>query len=102
VTYAFAAGDRVRVTERSATGHTRTPRYVKGKCGVVERVCGAFRNPEELAYGRTDGPCIPLYRVRFSLSGVWRSDAARPGAAVAADTVDVELYEHWLERDGTS
>jgi nitrile hydratase len=100
VTCAFAAGDRVRVTERVATGHTRTPRYIRGKCGVVERVCGAFRNPEELAYGRTDGPSIPLYRVRFALSDVWRSEGASAGAA-AVDTVDVELYEHWLERDGT-
>ncbi len=52
MTCAFAAGDAVRVIERVATGHTRTPRYIRGKRGVVERVCGAFRNPEELAYGR--------------------------------------------------
>jgi len=99
VTCAFGPGDRVRVTERVVTGHARTPRYIKGKRGVVERVCGAFRNPEELAYGRTSGPAIPLYRVRFALSDVWCVDAAPSGAA--GDTVDVELYEHWLERDGT-
>jgi nitrile hydratase len=100
VTCAFAAGDRVHVLERVALGHTRTPQYIKGKRGIVERVCGAFRNPEELAYGTTDGPSIPLYRVRFALSEVWRSDSASFGAAFT-DTVDVEIYEHWLERDGT-
>ncbi len=89
----FAAGDRVRVAERDVAGHVRTPRYIRGKRGVVERVCGAFRNPEQLAYGIWDGPNVPLYRVRFAQAEVW------PAAECDLDTLDVELYEHWLERD---
>jgi nitrile hydratase len=91
----FATGDRVRVARREVAGHARTPRYIRGKAGVIERICGAFRNPEQLAYGEWDGPAVPLYRVRFALSDVW------PDAKATRDTLDVELYEHWLERDTT-
>jgi hypothetical protein len=88
----FAPGDRVRVRELARSGHVRTPRYVRGARGVVERLCGAFRNPEELAYGVRDGGAVPLYRVRFRLAELFPQ-----GEGVAArDTIDVELYEHWL------
>ncbi len=93
----FAPGDVVRVAhERPVRGHVRTPRYVRGKCGVVERVCGAFRNPEELAYGRYDGALVPLYRVRFARQDLWPHERDAP-----LDTVDVEIYEHWLEPQET-
>ena len=49
----FAPGDSVRVADRNVEGHVRTPRYVRGKRGIVERICGAFRNPEQLARGVT-------------------------------------------------
>ena len=73
-------------------GHVRTPAYVRGKRGWIERVHGEFRNPEELAYGRTGEPKQVLYRIRFAQKDVW------PGyTGPAGDTLDVELYEHWLE-----
>ncbi len=87
----FAAGDRVRVKALFPPGHLRTPFYIRGKTGVVERVLDAFPNPELEAYGK-HGPKQPLYRIRFLQQEVW-PDYAGP----AADTVDVELYEHWLE-----
>jgi nitrile hydratase len=73
-------------------GHVRTPYYIRGKTGVVERVCGCFANPEELAYGRNGLPVRPLYRVRFAQDRVWPDYAGGTG-----DTVDIEIYEHWLE-----
>jgi nitrile hydratase len=88
----FNPGDRVRVRAAFPPGHVRTPFYVRGKSGVVERVLGAYRNPEELAYGRRDGPPQTLYRVRFLQRDVWPDYAGRPD-----DTVDVEIYQHWLE-----
>jgi nitrile hydratase len=88
----FKPGEPVRVAERATAGHVRTPRYIRGKRGVVERICGEFRNPEELAYGRYDGERRPLYRVRFAQREVWPDYAGAPD-----DTVDVEIYEHWLE-----
>jgi nitrile hydratase len=92
VTPRFAVGSKVQVRRGNPPGHIRTPFYIRGKAGTVERVCGEFHNPEELAYGRTGEPKQVLYRVRFAQKDVW------PGyAGPAADTIDVELYEHWLE-----
>lgn len=88
----FAPGDAVRVMTRDAPGHIRTPWYVRGCRGRVERVCGAFANPEELAFRRPGTPPLPLYRVRFSMAELWGEAAERP-----EDTVDVEIFEHWLE-----
>jgi nitrile hydratase beta subunit-like protein len=88
----FKSGDRVRVLKMFPLGHVRTPWYVRGKSGVVERLCGAYPNPEELAYRRSGLPTQPLYRVRFLQSDVWPD--YRGGVA---DTVDLEIYQHWLE-----
>lgn len=88
----FGVGDRVKVSALYPPGHIRTPYYIRGKTGLVERLCGVFGNPEELAFGRADGPRQPLYRVRFAQRVVW-PDYAGP----AADTVDIEIYQHWLE-----
>lgn len=95
----FKTGDRVRVLAMFPLGHVRTPWYIRGKRGVVERFCGAYPNPEELAYCRSGLPAVPLYRVRFEQRDVW--DDYRGGGG---DTVDVEIYEHWLvlaRGDGT-
>lgn len=89
---AFDTGERVKVRQTNPPGHVRTPFYIRGKTGEIERVCDEFGNPEELAFGRRDGAPLRLYRVRFSLDDVW-SDYRGPGS----DTIDVELYEHWLE-----
>jgi len=90
----FRPGARVRVRRADPPGHLRTPWYVRGRSGEVERVCGAFANPEELAYNRPGLPAEPLYRVRFRQRELW-PDYQGP----AQDTVEVEIYQHWLERD---
>ena len=92
MTARFAPGERVNVRRAYPPGHIRTPFYIRGKSGIVERLCGDFRNPEELAYARSGLPKQPLYRVRFRQAEVW-PDYDGPGA----DTLDVEIYEHWLE-----
>ncbi|MFK7943358.1 MAG: SH3-like domain-containing protein [Paracoccaceae bacterium] len=88
----LSPGQAVRVKTGIAPGHLRTPWYCRGKTGRVERICGAFGNPEELAYNRLDGPDVPLYRVRFSMAEIWGAGAERPD-----DTLDIEIFEHWLE-----
>ena len=88
----FACGDTVRVRPGAAPGHMRTPWYLRGHTGRVERICGDFANPEELAYHRDGGPARALYRVRFTMAEVWGEAAER-----ARDTVDAEIFEHWLE-----
>jgi nitrile hydratase len=88
----FATGDQVRVLRLYPLGHVRIPWYIRGKSGVVERLCGAYPNPEELAYHRSGLPAQPLYRVRFLQRDVWPDYGGE-----AADTLDLEIYDHWLE-----
>lgn len=88
----FRAGDQVMVRAAYPLGHVRTPFYIRGKSGVIERFCGAYPNPEELAYARSGLPKQPLYRVRFRQADVWKDYRGK-----AHDTVDVEIYQHWLE-----
>jgi nitrile hydratase subunit beta len=89
----FNAGDAVRVKKSFPPGHRRTPHYIRGKHGVIERVCGVFPNPEELAYGFTGEPKRVLYRVKFKQKDVW-PDYDGP----ESDWLEMEIYEHWLER----
>ena len=73
-------------------GHVRTPFYLRGKTGEIERELGYFKNPEELAYGLNANK-QKLYRVRFSMSEIWGE-----ACETSNDTVDAEIYEHWLEK----
>jgi nitrile hydratase len=88
----FSAGMRVRVREDFPPGHIRTPVYVRGKEGVVTKVFGNFLNPETLATGRDGLPKKALYEVRFKQADLW-PDYAGP----TSDTLDMDIYEHWLE-----
>ena len=87
----FAVGDAVCVRAMFSPGHIRTPWYVRGQTGKIERLCGVFGNPEELAYAHSGRPRQPLYRVRFLLRDLW-SDYEGP----ARDSIDIEIYQHWL------
>lgn len=91
----YTPGAWVKVRVGYPRHHCRTPFYCRGKSGQVERICGAFRNPEELAYGRDGLPKQPLYRVRFRQVDLWPDYAGPEG-----DVVEIELYEHWLEPAG--
>jgi nitrile hydratase len=89
----FQTGDRVKVIKAAPLGHVRTPWYIRGQVGVIERFCGKFGNPEELAYARSGEPKQPLYRVRFVQKDVWPDYKGKP-----QDVVEVEIFQHWLER----
>ena len=89
----FAPGERVRVRGDNPPGHIRTPFYLRGREGFIERVLGAFANPEELAFGRDGLPRKRLYRVRFCQADLWPD--YRGGHD---DTLDAEIYHHWLTR----
>ncbi|MDB5413888.1 MAG: hypothetical protein JWR10_2223 [Rubritepida sp.] len=89
----FAPGQSVRVKdarpERIARLHLRTPHYVRGRLGQIQRVLGTFPNPEDLAFNRPAEARV-LYHVLFEQQPVW-------GEGQAGDTLLIELFEHWLE-----
>ena len=89
----FRVGERVRVMKAYPLGHVRTPYYIRGCAGEIERLCGRFPNPEELAQMRDGLPAIPLYRVRFRQQDVWPDYGGS-----ARDVVEIEIYQHWLEK----
>jgi nitrile hydratase subunit beta len=87
----FKLGDRVKVRMEDRRGHIRTPWYIRGKSGWIERVYGEFLNPESLAYGRDGLPRRTLYLVAFNQADVW-------GKSVGPkDKVLADIYEHWLD-----
>jgi nitrile hydratase len=88
---AFAPGDQVRARNLNPTGHTRLPRYVRGRTGVVERLHGAHVFPDTNARGGGEDP-RPLYSVRFAATELWGA-AANP-----RDSVRLDLWEPYLER----
>lgn len=87
----FADMSKVRVRRMMPPGHVRTPAYLRGKVGRIERRLGPFRNPEQLAY-MLPAIELPLYRVRFAMSEIWGPACEDPN-----DTLDAEIYAHWLE-----
>jgi hypothetical protein len=88
----YRPGQRVRVDPREHKGHHRTPAYLKGKTGTVERVYPAFRNPETRAYGDDGLPKQPLYLVGFAQRDVWPDYGGHVDDRLYAD-----VFEHWLQ-----
>ena len=88
---AMPAGTRVRIKALTPPGHVRAPKYLRGKTGVIERAIAPFGNPEQLAYGLPASQKM-LYRVRFETAELWGDAAETPH-----DTVDAEIYAHWIE-----
>jgi nitrile hydratase len=88
----FAVGDTVGVREWHPAGHTRAPRYVQGRAGVVDRVDGPANFPDFEAHG--GGRVLdPTYSVRFTARELW-GDGGEDGT-----TVNVDLWERYLEED---
>jgi len=87
----FAVGDRVRARNLNPPGHTRLPRYVRGREGVVTALHGAHVFPDSNAHGKGEDP-RPLYTVRFSATELWGPDAH------PKDSVSLDLWELYLER----
>jgi hypothetical protein len=80
----YKIGDAVVVaTEMAHRINPRTPRYVRGKRGVIALVHGVLENPKDHR-----GIYDPLYTVRFDLSAL--SPCHDP------DSIWVDVHEEWL------
>lgn len=87
----FRVGDTVRARNMHPFGHTRLPRYVRGRAGEIARVNGAHVFPDSHAHGLGEDPQW-LYTVRFTGRELWGDD--RNGA----DVVLADLWEPYLEQ----
>ena len=85
----FAEGAAVRARTINPTGHTRLPRYARGKLGVVERDHGTHVFPDTNAHGLGESP-QHLYSVRFEARELW-GDGAGSGDGVYLDLWDDHL-----------
>jgi nitrile hydratase len=85
----FGIGDQVRVREWHTPGHTRCPRYIRGKTGVVVRLDGSYSLPDVEAHSGARRH-EPTYSVRFDAAELWHD--GQPGVSVHAD-----LWESYLE-----
>ena len=70
-------------------GHTRCPRYIRGKEGVVVRLDGTYSVPDIEAHS-TDRRYEATYSVRFDAASLWR-DGQR------GVWVHVDLWDSYLE-----
>jgi nitrile hydratase beta subunit len=87
---AFKAGDRVRARNINPAGHTRLPRYARGKTGMIFLDHGVYTFPDTNA--RYQGEHRQhVYSVRFTARELWGDQSS------ALDTVHLDLFEDYLE-----
>ncbi len=86
----FAMGEVVRARNTQPEGHTRLPRYARGKTGQVVRLHGGHVLPDASAHGKGEQP-RHLYTVAFTARELWGE------AANGRDKVHLDLWESYLE-----
>ena len=86
----FGVGERVRAKNIHPRTHTRLPRYVRGRAGVIEAVRGCHVFPDATAVGAGENPQW-LYTVVFDGRELW-GEATDPLLKVS-----VEAFEPYLE-----
>ena len=83
----FEVGQRVRARKINPVGHTRLPRYARGRLGIVERIWGVFPIPDAGAGGKPQ----TLYSIRFSARELWGEQSA------PQDAVYIDMWDNYLE-----
>ncbi|MGE3268938.1 MAG: nitrile hydratase subunit beta [Chloroflexota bacterium] len=85
----FAEGDAVLTLNEHPVGHTRLPRYVRGKRGTIHAVRGSFVFPDTHAHGLGEQP-QPMYTVMFEGAELW-GPSSEP-----RERVYIDLWESYL------
>ena len=87
----FKVRQRVRARSINPTGHTRLPRYARGKTGVIVRDHGVYVFPDTNAHFQGEKR-QHVYSVRFAARELWGEDAS------PRDSVHLDLWDDYLER----
>ena len=86
----FAIGQRVRARNINPTGHTRLPRYARGKVGTIHLDHGVYVFPDTNAHFLGEQP-QHVYSVRLMARELW-GDQAPP-----RDSVYLDMWDDYLE-----
>jgi len=87
----FEVGQRVRARNINPTGHTRLPRYARGKAGAIARDHGAYTFPDSNALFLGEKR-QHVYSVRFAARELWGEQAS------PRDSMYLDLWDDYLER----
>lgn len=85
----FRVGDRVITANEHPQGHTRLPRYARGREGIILRHHGGHVLPDTNAHFQGENP-DHLYTVQFRAQDLWGT------GATDGDTVMLDLWETYL------
>jgi len=86
----FRVGQRVRARNINPAGHTRLPRYARGKTGVIDRDHGIYVFPDTNAHFLGENP-QHVYSVRFAARELWGDQAS------SRDAVYIDMWDDYLE-----
>lgn len=90
VAASFKVGEAVLARNINPTGHTRLPRYIRGKQGQIVTDHGVYQFADSLAHGGGKQP-QHLYSVRFTAQELWGADVP------AQDSLYIDLWDDYLE-----
>lgn len=88
----FKVGDQIITKNINPKHHTRMPRYIRGKRGVIEQHHGIFKLPDTNAHGAVETP-EHNYTVKFNGLELWGDEAC------ANDFVYIDLFDSYMELD---
>ena len=83
-------GERVRARNMNPTGHTRLPRYARGKAGTIARDHGVYAFPDTNAHFQGEKR-QHVYSVSFSARELWGEQAS------PRDFVNLDMWDDYLE-----
>lgn len=87
----FEVGARIRTRPQSRNGHTRLPRYLEQKPGIVRMFLGEYLLPDENARNPTLAPHSRLYTVEFDGRDIWGEGGE--------GRIYADLFEEYLEAE---
>jgi nitrile hydratase len=85
----FKVGEQVRARDLHPRGHTRLPRYVRGRIGTVERIQPAAVLPDTNAHFIAEN-AQHCYQVAFDSQTLWGDDAE-------PFVLHIDLFDDYLE-----
>jgi nitrile hydratase subunit beta len=86
----FKVGQRVRARNINPTGHTRLPRYARGKQGIITIDHGVYVFPDTNAHSQGEKR-QHVYSVHFTARELWGVNAS------TRDSVHLDMWDDYLE-----